>query len=78
MIDKLKVRLMRDTTNDKYWYEELIGAIWIKIPSTLMSCEGNSRTSLKQYLQKRREDLYRIHVVQIGDEQEFSLLIDYM
>ena len=70
---KLKLRFMKDLKNRRYWAEELIGSRWVKIEGTDMACEGNVRTTVKEYIEKKRAEYYRLFVEQIGEDQEFDM-----
>jgi len=70
---KMKLRIMNDTKNYKWWAEELIGDRWVEIPKTRMSCEANTRSCMADYLKKKREEQYRLYVKQVGEEVEFDL-----
>jgi hypothetical protein len=68
----IKVRLIHDTKNDRWWYEELIGARWVKIPDTDMACQGNATCSLESYIQRKREEHYKLYH-EVVKELTFSL-----
>jgi len=72
---KVKVRLMKNTKTGEYWYEELVGENWVQIKETLMHCDGNATFKLHEVLNRKREEIYKSYVKQIGEEQEFNLEI---
>lgn len=68
----IKVRLIHDTKNGRWWYEELIGERWVKIPSTDMACAGNATSSLEEYIKLRREEYYKLYY-QVVKELDISI-----
>ena len=60
-------------SSNNWWAEELIGSNWIEIEGTRMSCEGNTRSCILDYIRKRRIEEYKLYVKQVGEELEFDL-----
>jgi hypothetical protein len=52
----ITVRFVDDTQTGRCWFEEkLTNGQWVMIPETKMACEGNSRHSLAEVIERRRQ-----------------------
>lgn len=69
---KITVRLVKDHDTGYCWFEEQIRDQWVKIESTHMACEGNSRHSLEKEIEARRQQRLLIHR-SYGEPQELSV-----
>ncbi len=67
------VRFAEDTKTRKCWFEEkLKDGQFVKIPSTMASCEGNSRHALAQLIEDRRQERLRV-LMSYGKEERHNL-----
>jgi hypothetical protein len=69
---ELEIRLIHDTKNQMYWYEEKIGDRWVEIPKTKAGCEGNATCNLEIYIKKKREERYKLYH-EVVKEMKISL-----
>ena len=52
----ITVRFVDDTQTGRCWFgEKLTNGQWVMIPETKMACEGNSRHSLAEVIERRRQ-----------------------
>ncbi len=73
-IDSVTVRCVEDTRARRVWFEEkLDNDQWVKIPSTDMACEGNSRSALAQELNRRYQERLKVFL-KIGQEETFDMI----
>lgn len=72
--EKLTVRLVNDTKNGRFWFEEkLKNNQWSKIPETDMACEANARYELSAAIEARRQQRLAIFR-RLGPEETFQIL----
>ena len=58
----ITVRFVDDTQTGRCWFEEkLTNGQWVMIPETKMACEGNSRHSLAEVIERRRQQRLMIY-----------------
>lgn len=70
---KLTVRFTKDHDKGKMWFEErLANGQWVQIPETVCACEGNARYSLKEVIEKRRQQALSISRSH-GEEEEYEI-----